>query len=35
MTLLKFIIERDIPKVGALDREQLRGAAEKSNVVFR
>lgn len=27
----KFIIERDIPEVGTLEREQLRGAAAKSN----
>ena len=27
----KFIIERDIPKVGSLEREQLRAAARKSN----
>ncbi|RPI45951.1 MAG: DUF4242 domain-containing protein, partial [Hyphomicrobiaceae bacterium] len=27
----KFIIERDIPKVGSLEREQLRAAAAKSN----
>ena len=27
----KFIIEREIPKVGTLEREQLRAAAEKSN----
>jgi hypothetical protein len=26
MTLQRFIIERDVPKVGALDREQLRAA---------
>ena len=31
MGMRKFIIERDIPKVGTLDREQLRGAAAKSN----
>lgn len=35
MTLRKFIIERDIPKVGTFDREQLRGAAEKSNGVLQ
>ena len=35
MTLRKFIIERDIPKVGTLEREQLRGAAAKSNEVLR
>ena len=27
----KFIIERDIPKVGSLERDELRGAAAKSN----
>jgi hypothetical protein len=27
----KYIIERDIPGVGTLEREQLRGAAAKSN----
>ncbi len=32
--LRKFIIERDIPKVGAFEREQLRGAAAKSNEVL-
>jgi Protein of unknown function (DUF4242) len=31
MTLRRFIIERDIPKVGTLEREQLRTAAAKSN----
>jgi Protein of unknown function (DUF4242) len=31
LALRKFIIERDIPKVGGLDRDQLRGAAAKSN----
>ena len=31
MALKKFIIERDIPAVGSLEREQLRGAAAKSN----
>jgi hypothetical protein len=31
----KYIIERDIPKVGCLDREQLRGAAAKSNDALR
>jgi hypothetical protein len=31
----KFIIERDIPQVGSLEREQLRGAAAKSNQVLR
>ncbi len=31
MTLKKFIIERDIPKVGSLDDKQLPDAANKSN----
>src|SRR5204862_197082 len=35
MALRKFIIERDIPAVGSLEREQLRGAAAKSNEVLR
>jgi hypothetical protein len=35
MPLKKFVIERDIPKAGTLDREQLRGAAAKSNGVLR
>jgi len=35
MALRKFIIERDIPKVGTLQREQLRGAAAKSNAALR
>jgi triacylglycerol esterase/lipase EstA (alpha/beta hydrolase family) len=35
MALKKFIIERDIPKVGTFDREQLRQAAAKSNEVLR
>ncbi len=35
MSLRKFIIERDIPKVGTFEREQLRGAAAKSNEVLR
>ena len=35
MSLRKFVIERDIPKVGTLEREQLRGAAAKSNGVLR
>ena len=34
MALRKFIIERDIPAVGSLEREQLRGAAAKSNQVL-
>ena len=35
MALRKFIIERDIPKVGTFDREQLKGAAQKSNGVLK
>ncbi len=35
MALRKFIIEREIPAVGSLEREQLRGAAAKSNEVLR
>lgn len=31
----KYIIERDIPKVGTLEREQLREAAAKSNSVLQ
>ena len=30
----KYIIERDIPAVGTFEREQLRGAAAKSNEVL-
>ena len=30
-----FMIERDIPEVGSMEREQLRGAAAKSNEVLR
>jgi len=35
MALRKFIIEREIPAVGTLEREQLRGAAAKSNAALR
>ena len=34
MVLKKFIIERDIPKVGSFDDKQLSGAAAKSNEVL-
>ena len=34
MALAKFIIERDIPEVGSFEREQLAGAAAKSNEVL-
>ena len=30
----KFVIEREIPKVGTLDGQQLRAAASKSNQVL-
>jgi hypothetical protein len=35
MALQRFIIERDIPKVGSLGRQQLKEAAAKSNEVLR
>jgi hypothetical protein len=35
VTLRKFIIERDIPAVGAFEREQLKGAAAQSNKVLK
>lgn len=31
----RFMIERDIPKVGSLEREQYREAAKKSNEALR
>jgi len=31
----KYMIEREIPQVGTLDQEQLRGAAAKSNEVLK
>jgi hypothetical protein len=31
----KYMIEREIPKIGALEREQLREGAAKSNQVLR
>lgn len=34
MPLRRYIIERDIPKAGSLEREQLRGAAARSNSVL-
>jgi hypothetical protein len=34
MVLRKYVIEREIPKVGSFEREQLRGAAQKSNEVL-
>ncbi|HEY7300427.1 MAG TPA: DUF4242 domain-containing protein [Xanthobacteraceae bacterium] len=35
MALRRFIIEREIPRVGTFEREQLREAAGKSNEVLR
>lgn len=35
MALRRFIIERAIPKVGTLEREQLRQAAAKSNEALK
>ena len=35
MVLRRFIIERNIPDVGTFERDQLRGAAAKSNEVLR
>ena len=35
MALRRFMIERDIPKVGTFERDQLRQAAGKSNEVLR
>jgi Nickel responsive protein SCO4226-like len=35
MALRKFIVERDIPAVGSLERERLSGAAAQSNKVLR
>lgn len=34
MALRRFVIERDIPKVGTFERDQLRAAAAKSNGVL-
>jgi|SRR5690348_8970631 Protein of unknown function (DUF4242) len=34
-TVKRFVIEREMPSVGSLEREQIRAAAEKSNSVLR
>ena len=34
MTMQRYIIERDIPDVGTLERDELRAAAAKSNEVL-
>jgi hypothetical protein len=31
----RFVIEREMPAVGSLEREQIRAAAQKSNSVLR
>ncbi len=31
MSLRRYVIERDLPQVGSLEREQLKQAAQKSN----
>jgi hypothetical protein len=35
MTLQRFIIERDVPAVGSLEREQLRAAVSRSTDAMR
>ena len=35
MALRRYMIEREIPKIGTFEREQLRQAAGKSNEVLR
>ncbi|MGE3703357.1 MAG: DUF4242 domain-containing protein [Hyphomicrobiaceae bacterium] len=35
MTLQRFIIERDVPAVGSLERDQLRAAVSKAKDVMR
>jgi hypothetical protein len=35
MSLQRFIIERDVPAVGSLEREQLRAAVSRSKDVMR
>ena len=35
MALRRYVIERDIPKVGTFEREQLQGAAAKSNEALK
>jgi Nickel responsive protein SCO4226-like len=34
VAMRKYIIERELPAVGSLDREQLKGAAAKSNAAL-
>lgn len=33
-TMPRYVIERDIPEIGSAEREDLRGAAQKSNGVL-
>jgi Protein of unknown function (DUF4242) len=35
MAMRRFLIQREIPNAGSMEREQLRGAAAKSNGVLR
>jgi hypothetical protein len=35
LEMKKYVIERDIPKVGSLEREQLKQASQKSNAALR
>ena len=35
MSMRKYVIERDIPKIGSASRDQFRAAAAKSNGVLR
>jgi hypothetical protein len=35
MTLQRFIVERDVPAVGSLEREELRAAVAKARTVMR
>ena len=30
----RFVIERDLPEVGSMERQELKGAAEKSNAAL-
>jgi hypothetical protein len=35
MTLRKFVIEREVPKIGTLDGSEMRGVAGKSNAALQ
>lgn len=34
MTLRRFVIERDIPEIGSLEREEFKAAAQRSNAAL-